>query len=96
MQITIDELKEKIKSGNVNIIDIRSNYLYSNGHILRAVNIPSEVLMKEPERYLKSNQIYYIYCQHGSTSQKVAHILNSRGYHTYSIIGGYSNYLLWK
>ena len=96
MQISIDSLNSKNKYNTLNIIDIRDNIAYSKGHIVNAKNIPKEMLMDSPEKYLNTKETYYIYCQSGATSNKIVHILNSRGYHTYNIIGGYNNYLLWK
>lgn len=96
MQISMEELNNKNKYNTINILDIRDEYSYSKGHIINAKNIPMKYLMKEPEKYLNLKETYYIYCQSGTNSRKVVHILNSRGYHTYDIIGGYNNYLLWK
>lgn len=96
MQISIDSLNQKNKYNTINIIDIRDSYAYAKGHIVNARNIPKDILMSNIERYLNKNEIYYIYCQSGNTSNKIVHILNSRGYHTFNVIGGYNNYLLWK
>ena len=52
--------------------------------------------MQQPEKYLSLNSNYYIYCENGLTSNKVVGILNSRGYHTYNISGGFKDYLLSK
>lgn len=96
MEITFEELLKKNKNNTLNIIDIRNEYSYSKSHIIGAKNIPAKQLMREPETYLDYQEIYYIYCQSGSTSQKVVNILNNRGYHTFNVVGGFNNYLLWK
>lgn len=96
MQISVDSFNSKNKYNTLNIIDIRNNSLYSRGHIINAKNIPEYQLLNFTEKYLNKNETYYIYCQTGTSSRKVASILNSRGYHVFDIIGGYKNYLLWK
>ena len=55
--IRTDELKGMI--GKVNIIDIRSNYLYNCGNIPSSINIPSNYLLMDPDRYLNRNECYY-------------------------------------
>lgn len=96
MQVRFTDIIDKIKNNSINLIDIRDEMSFSKGHIINAKNIPYNILISEPERYLKKKETYYIYCQSGVTSNRIVHILNSRGYHTYSIIGGFREYLLWK
>jgi len=90
--ISIKELSEKINT--VDIIDIRSKQSYNNNHIPTAINIPMETLLINPNKYLKTNNIYYIYCQKGISSSKISQILNKMGYHTVNIIGGYEEWIL--
>lgn len=96
MQISIETLNSKNKYNTLNIIDIRDNYAYTKGHIINAKNIPKEILINSPNKYLNKDETYYIYCQSGINSNRIVNMLNSQGYHTYNIIGGYNNYLLWK
>ena len=55
--ISVSELYSKS-----NIIDIRSIEKYNNNHIEGSINIPFEKLITNPSKYLKRNEIYYIYC----------------------------------
>lgn len=96
MQISIGNLMEKNRYHTINLIDIRDELAYRRGHIVNAINIPVKDLLQEPQKYLKPKETYYIYCQSGSTSRQLVNILNKRGYHTFDVIGGYNNYLLWK
>lgn len=90
--ISINELLKKVN--NVNIIDIRSVEKYNSNHIPSAKNIPSEVLVSNPSKYLNHNDTYYLYCQKGSMSIKVCSLLNSLGYKTVNINGGYEAWIL--
>ena len=79
-----------------NIIDIRSLNNYNKGHIDGAIHINQFDLLFNPSKYLKKDEIYYIYCNSGVSSKVVVNKLNSLGYHTVNIDGGYNNYLLRK
>lgn len=89
-------IKELLNKSNINIIDIRSIQKYNDNHIDNAINIPMLLLIKEPEKYLKHNETYYIYCQKGINSFKVCQTLSKKGYKVVNIIGGYEGWLLGK
>ena len=55
-------IKELLKMNNINIIDIRDNYSYNEGHIKNAKNIPYYSLLSNHSIYLNKNEIYYLYC----------------------------------
>ncbi len=96
MQISLPDFLEKEKKDSINIIDIRDNYQYNQGHIENAQNIPAMYLLRNPSKYLNKNAIYYIYCEYGNTSRYVSNQLNSLGYKTINIAGGYSLYQMSK
>lgn len=89
--ITVSELK-KILNSNINLIDIRSTSSYMLGHIPYAKNISKNELMFNTEKYLKKGITYYIYCSKGIQSRGLVNYLNTQGYSTKSVLGGYSNY----
>lgn len=93
MNISVTDL---LKLSNPNIIDIRGIENYNNNHMPNAKNINSKELMINPQKYLDKNQTYYLYCQHGITSQKLCQILRTQGYNVVSVIGGYEAWLLQK
>lgn len=76
-----------------NIIDIRNKYYYDLGHIHGAINIPYYNLLNNHNYYLNKYSIYYLYCDTGEQSLEIVNRLNSFGYHTINIIGGYEAYL---
>lgn len=89
--INVFELK---RLSNINLIDIRSIEKYNDNHIRNAINIPKIMLVKYYFKYLDKNKIYYIYCETGEQSIKICSLLNSLGYHTINILGGYENWIL--
>lgn len=90
MEITIEELKNVL---NPNIIDIRSSYMYNKGKINNAININELDIINNPDKYLEKDKVYYIYCARGIRSMKVCKYLNSLGYRTKNIKGGYQEYI---
>ncbi|MDD2435675.1 MAG: rhodanese-like domain-containing protein [Bacilli bacterium] len=91
MNISIHDL---LKLEDISIIDIRSIENYNNNHILNAKNIPYQVLINNFNKYLSKGKKYYIYCQRGIKSKKACALLNSLGYNTINIIGGYESWML--
>lgn len=89
MDITIRQL---LALDNPNIIDIRSNYQYSLGHLPNAKNIPSLELIQNFSKYLDKDKVYYIYCQSGVTSSKLCKSLSNNGYKVVNVLGGYMAY----
>ena len=90
MNISVEEL---LNLSNPKIIDIRMDENYNKGHIPGAINIAYNNLLINPSKYLKKGENYYIYCNHGRTSKGLCSILNSLGYHVYSINGGYESWI---
>lgn len=88
--ITIIEL---LRLTNPNIVDIRNNYYYNIGHIPRAINIPYYDLLTNYRHYLNKYNRYYLYCNKGDQSLEISNRLNTFGYNTVNITGGYEEYL---
>ena len=75
------------------IIDIRNNYYYNMGHIKGAINVPYYNLLNNYSHYLNKDNKYYLYCDTGEQRMEIVKRLNSFGYDTYNILGGYQEYL---
>ncbi len=84
---------ELLRLNNVMIVDIRNQYYYNLGHIRGAINIPYYNLLNNYSHYLNKSDIYFLYCDTGEQSMEIVNRLNSFGYHTVNIIGGYQEYL---
>ena len=79
------------KISNPIIIDIRDNYSYNISHIKNSINIPYYNLLNNYSHYLTKNNIYYLYCDEGKQSLEISKRLNSFGYNTKSILGGFKS-----
>ena len=91
MEISIEDF---LKINNPNVIDIRSVERFNSNHIPGALNINATVLLNTPERFLKPNLTYYVYCQKGSSSRTLAQVLRVKGYNVFNIMGGYEAWIL--
>lgn len=90
MGISLDEV---LCLDNPIIVDVRDNYTYSLGHIPKAINIAYYNLLANYAHYLNKEDIYYLYCDYGKQSEEISKRLNSFGYKTRNIVGGYEGYL---
>ena len=91
--IDIKELDRISINVDNTLIDIRDKYEYILGHIEHAINIPYTYILSFPEKYLDFNKTYYVYCESGCKSRKVANYLNQLGYKVIDLIGGYKEYI---
>lgn len=92
MNITGIELKEKLEHNNINLIDIRDPYQYDAGTIKDAKNISMNALITNPEQFLNKNEVYYIFCNYGSSSRMICEYLRRKGFLVVNLIGGYQAY----
>ena len=86
-------LVEFMKINNPLIIDIRSAYSYNLGHINGAISVPYYNLLNNYSHYLNRYNKYYLYCDTGEQSLEIATRLQKFGYDTFSVMGGYQEYL---
>ena len=65
MTISMTDFLAKQAKEQLNIIDLRSNYLYRNGNIKNSINIPYNHSLLSPENHLSKMEAYPLYCQTG-------------------------------
>jgi len=88
-EISINEL---LRLTSPNIIDIRDNYTYNQGHIANAINIPYYSLLSNYSIYLNKKDKYYLYCDYGKQSMEISNRLNLFGYNTFYVKEGYLDF----
>jgi len=92
-QKTASEMMEDIRDKM--IIDLRKQEDYQKGSCENAINIYWEEFDKRIGE-LPKNQVLYLLCYTGETSDEYAQYLETQGYEAYSIVEGYRGYLRWK
>lgn len=86
-------IESKYLKPEFHIIDIRDRNAYLNGHIYNAQNIDMNLLLEMPDKYLKKDETYYIYCTSGFRSKRCVSMLNMLGYDAVNVIGGYEGFM---
>jgi len=89
--ITMMEFEQAIKSKEANIIDVREDYEFAEGHIPHAINMPMSTFLKNVSQIDKT-QHYYIICYSGARSEVAARYLDKQGYNVTNVLGGMSVY----
>ncbi len=79
------------RDGSVTLLDTRTSYEYSMGHIPDFKNIPVDELRERISELDKSKPVYVI-CQSGLRSYIASRILTGNGFDTYNFAGGFRFY----
>lgn len=85
--ITPQQLKEKLDSGEVLVIDVREPFEYSDWHIPGAVNVPVSRVLQQKLDVPKDRKIVAV-CAHGFRSQSATRYLSVAGYDVRTLEGG--------
>jgi rhodanese-related sulfurtransferase len=88
--IEVNELDNLL--GKVELIDIRKPYEYKAGHLPTAKNIPMDVILSNPDKYLNKVKEYHIICQSGGRSSRACSVLKNNGFNIVNVAGGTGRY----
>ncbi|HOA63463.1 MAG TPA: rhodanese-like domain-containing protein [Bacilli bacterium] len=91
-KISIKKVPKLLQQENYYLIDIRSPYLYEQGHFPNSYNIPVNSLINVALKYLNKNYHYLIICEYGNESKKIVKLLNSLNFNAYHVKGGIHKY----
>lgn len=89
MQVSPSKLIQMINHEEAVVIDLRSDIIYKDGHIIGAQSIPStnlETQSKKLDKY-KSKPIVLV-CQNGTEAAKAAVMLRDKGFNIHVLAGG--------
>lgn len=90
------EFQEAVASGDVQLVDVRTQREFAQGHIPGALQIDymQRSTFYEQFEYLDKEKPVYIYCLHGPRSRGAARILEDMGFtQIYDLRGGYQAWL---
>ncbi len=87
-EISVTELHDRMKSGNLLIVDVRSTSEYGQGHVPGAQSIPLQELESRADQLPREGDIYLI-CAVGGRSHRAATFLAAQGFQNpINILGG--------
>ena len=88
-KITAEEAKDKMETGEVTIVDVRTAEEYAQAHIHGAISIPVESIGEQPPEALPDfNADLLIYCRTGVRSKQASEKLVALGYTNVYDFGG--------
>ncbi len=93
--IDMDTFKTEVIGKDVQLLDVRTEREYNQGHIDDAINIDILHLytFKKEVKKLDKSKPVYIYCQVGGRSKQAGKELETLGFQTiYDYSGGYSEW----
>ncbi len=92
-EISAQELAERLQSGEVlNIVDVREDMEWEEGHIRGAKHIPLGQLPERCEE-LDPEQEWFVVCRSGGRSGLACELLSEAGYKVVNMTGGL---LAWR
>lgn len=94
IEITVEELQEKVKDG-FRLIDMRNSSNIAYGTLPGAMPMDAEDLKNHVEE-LKEYPGVIIYCSRGQLSLEVAEELREQGIHAFSLQGGFTAWLMFQ
>lgn len=85
------KFKKLLNMKDINIIDVRNNDEFSKLHLSNSVNIPYIELYNNYHLYLNKINKYYIICETGYRSKKIAKYLRKKKYHVIYVKNGFKS-----
>ena len=88
--VTSDEFNRIINTDSVQVIDVRTELEYSEGHIHGAMNINvlNDKFDSIANAFLSKNKTIAVYCKSGRRSKIAALKLTKAGFHVYNLVKG--------
>jgi len=89
MGVSAKQAKELIDNSNAVVLDVRSNYEYSSGHLDNAIHIPVNQIgarIDELKDFKESNVV--VYCLSGYRSAIACEVLAEKGYKVFNMARG--------
>ncbi|MGG4036530.1 rhodanese-like domain-containing protein [Paenibacillus cisolokensis] len=86
---TTDELQRKLEQGEkINLIDVREQEEWEEGHIAEARHIPLSQLAERYEECKSGEEPIVLICRSGNRSGKACDFLHELGYPVVNVEGG--------
>jgi|CXWL01.1.fsa_nt_gi rhodanese-related sulfurtransferase len=83
---------DEVKSGDAQLLDVRSLEEWQAGHADHALHIPVDELLQGKIDLLLPTKKIYVYCASGGRAGRAAHYLQEHGFNAENV-GGLSDWL---
>ncbi|MGX8852146.1 rhodanese-like domain-containing protein [Amedibacillus sp. YH-ame10] len=85
----MSEVKQEMQQGTkIQLVDVRFEEEYIEGHIPNAILIPLPQLEELADTLLNKDSTTYVYCRSGQRASKAVMKLKAMGYHEVYNVGG--------
>ncbi len=89
-RISPQQAKELIDSGTVQVVDVREDWEYANGHIPQAKLVPLKKIIANAQAHVQGDNVVFV-CEVGQRSAVAAEFAAALGLeHIYNLEGGTS------
>lgn len=84
MAPNLEKIKQEIKEGNAQLLDVREQEEWNEGHLEDAILVPLSQLTQniEPNNTIKRDIITYLHCKQGRRVFRALPILENMGFKT--------------
>lgn len=89
--ISTKKLEELLNTKDINLLDVREDYEYNQGHIDQAKLFPLSTISEAIES-LDLNKKYYLICRSGKRSARAAEIMERNNFDVVNVEGGMLNW----
>ena len=86
-EASVADLQQAMTTGQVELVDVREQYEYDEGHLRPSKLIPLGQLQKRVKE-LDSTKPVYILCRSGARAVSAAHQLTSAGFNDVRVVEG--------
>lgn len=94
-RLNVEEFQKAIAEDGVQVLDVRTDQEYKNGHIANAINMDvlSNITFKQQIEALDKTKPLYVYCRSGKRSLMALRILQKKGFVSiWDLKGGYQEW----
>lgn len=90
--MNVEEFDTLIQNEDIQRLDVRTLAEYSEGHIIKSVNINvmDDSFASMADSLLQKDKPVALYCRSGKRSKKAADILSSKGYKVFELNKGFN------
>ena len=87
-RLTADEVKKRVDTGELQVVDVREQWEYARDHIPQATLVPLGQIIARPQEAITTDDVLFV-CEVGQRSAVAAEMAAALGMkHVYNLEGG--------